>query len=110
MRIENLIPYCMLGFLALGAIGLCVSLVQLLKASMRSRKSRSGLDSIQFREAVASTRRALMELQNMLSSEVAGSDVRHAGSVALLGRPEVELFQKVRKYQVARPDSREECN
>jgi hypothetical protein len=110
MRIENLIPYCMLGFLALGAVGLCVSLVQLLRASMRTRTRRSGLDPIQFREAVAATRSALLELRSMLSSETAGSDVRHADSVALLGRPEVEFFQKVQKYQGTRPNSLEECN
>jgi len=103
--VKNLIPYAMLGFLILGVVGLCVSLVQLLKASLRTGSRRSGPDPVQLRAAVASTRASLVELRTILSSEVAGSATRQAGCISLLGRPEVELFQKVRKYQMAPPEA-----
>jgi hypothetical protein len=96
---QNLVTYCMLAFLVLGVIGLCASLVQLLRASIRPRPARDSLDRAKFHEMVASTRSSLMELQTMLSSEVAETTARQIASVTQLGRPEVELFQKVRKYR-----------
>ena len=102
---QNLVTYCMLGFLGLGAVGLCVSLVQLHRTFFRSRPTRASLDRVKFQEMVSSTRSALVELHTMLSSEVAETEARHAASVTILGRPEVELFQKIRKYQAGRPEA-----
>ena len=102
IRMQDLITYGMLAFLGLGVIGLCASLVQLLRASIRTRPAR---DPVKFREMVTSTRSALMELQTMLSSELTETTARQIASVTQLGRPEVELFQKIRKYQSSRPEA-----
>jgi len=105
MHIQDLVTYGMLSFLGLGAIGLCASLVQLLRASIRPRRTRSSLDRARFREMVASTRSSLMELQTLLSLEVAETGARHAATVTLSGTPQVELFQKIRKYQAGRQEA-----
>ena len=102
---QDLITYGMLAFLGLGVIGLCASLVQLLRASIRTRPARLNLDPVKFREMVTSTRSALVELQTMLSSEVAETTARQVACVTQMGKPEVELFQKIRKYQGARPEA-----
>ena len=102
---QNLMPNPLLGFLTLGAVLLCVCLVILLRGSVRTRSRVSGPDPVQLREVVESTRSTLMELRAMLSSEVVGNAARHATAVSLLGKPEVELFQKVRKYQMASPEA-----
>jgi hypothetical protein len=102
---QDLVTYGMLLFLGLGAIGLCASLVQLLCASIRPRRPRASLDRAKFREMVASTRSSLMELETLLSSEVVETTARHAATVTLSGRPQVELFQKIRKYQAARSEA-----
>ena len=102
---QDLITYGVLAFLGLGAAGLCACLVQLLRASIRTRPARRSLDPVQFREMVTSTRSALIELQTMLSSEVSETNARHMACVTQLGRPEVELFHKIRKYQAVRPEA-----
>jgi len=100
---QNVITYGMLAFLGLGALGLFASLVQVIRTG--ARPARRTVDPVKFGAMVESTRSALLELQTMLSAEVAESTARHVASVTQLGRPEVELFQKIRKYQGVRPEA-----
>ena len=94
--------------LGMVALGLWLALFQIVRGSVRAKKS-SPLKGEQIRDLLQATRCTLQELKTMLSAEAACPGMPESSPIpelrqrpVLVERVEIELFQKVRQYQLQR--------
>jgi hypothetical protein len=94
--------------LGLAALGLWLALFRIVRSSVRAKKSSSS-EGEQISALLQATRSTLQELKTMLSAEAACPGMAEASPIpefsqrpALVERVEIELFQKVRQYQLQR--------
>jgi len=107
---KSLQSFGALPVLGMGALGLFLWLFQIVRSAVRAKK-RCALASAQVRDTLEATRSGLQELKEMLSVPIEAPDDRahadrfqpvSAPSAALVERVEIELFHRVRRYQLAR--------
>ena len=108
--LKNLQSLSALPVLGMGALGLSLVLFQIVRVSVRAKK-RCALQRVKVRDTLEATRSGLLALKEMLSAPSEAPNNRaHADRfqpgpaprAALVERVEIELFHRVRRYQLAR--------
>jgi len=107
---KSLQSFGALPVLGMGALGLFLWLFQIVRSAVRAKK-RCALASAQVRDTLEATRSGLLELKKMLSVPIEAPDDRAhayrfqpapAPRPTLVERVEIDLFHRIRRYQLAR--------